>query len=36
MSEIVTHSFPLSRVDEAFKAARERANGAVKIVVTMG
>jgi len=36
MSEVVTHSFPLSRVDEAFKAARERANGAVKVVVTMG
>ena len=36
MSEIVTHSFPLGRIDEAFKAAREREDGLVKIVVTMG
>ena len=35
MSEIVTHTFPLARIDEAFKVARERANDAVKIVVTM-
>lgn len=35
MSEVVTHSFPLTRIDEAFGAARERADGAVKIVVTM-
>lgn len=36
MSEVVTHWFPLTRIDEAFRTARERANGAVKIVVTMG
>jgi L-iditol 2-dehydrogenase len=36
MSEVVTHSFPLSRVDEAFQAARGREDGAVKIVITMG
>ncbi|MCH7906363.1 MAG: zinc-binding dehydrogenase [Chloroflexi bacterium] len=36
MSEVVTHSFPLSHIDEAFKAAREREDGLVKIVVTMG
>jgi L-iditol 2-dehydrogenase len=36
MTEVVTHSFPLSRIDEAFNAAREREDGAVKIVVTMG
>lgn len=36
MTEVVTHSFPLSRIDEAFNAARKREDGAVKIVVTMG
>jgi len=36
MSEVVTHSFPLARVDEAFQAARKRENEAVKIVITMG
>ncbi len=35
MSEVVTHSFPLTRIDEAFAAARERADGAVKVVVTI-
>ena len=36
MSEVVTHSFPLARVVEAFQAARKSENEAVKIVITMG
>ena len=35
MSEVVTHSFPLARADEAFATARQRQGGAVKIVITM-
>jgi threonine dehydrogenase-like Zn-dependent dehydrogenase len=31
--ELVTHRFPLSRIDEAFRAASDKSHGAIKVSV---
>jgi threonine dehydrogenase-like Zn-dependent dehydrogenase len=33
LKPLVTHSFPLEKIEEGFKTFRERIGGAVKVVV---
>jgi threonine dehydrogenase-like Zn-dependent dehydrogenase len=33
LKPLATHSFPLGRIEEAFKAFKERIGGAIKVIV---